>query len=356
MRHCHHSLTSPQPTACAKRKPTESLEGILSEDHTFDPNVDESNNNSSPRFIPHAYVLKYPKPIQKHINKKNSNLGKAIEGLKTPSKQFAAKEARRLSELSKNQNDAYLEMVWQSSSKKKKLFEEEWQIKSELIRKGVEIDNPVLDVKKVFVLPEKHKRKKNDRENIRASDPISEFSRTSICNPAVTSDSQEVSIFESLESCEGSKESQIEEEMISREIKRSQAIPFGEIDTNLPEYNCTENRCEIQMSGTTRYVEPETLFKEVQNLQQNYLNGIAAASEVSVKGRRLKEEFSCEEYNDNYSFECGCDKSEANGFLLKEYDKENGPIIEDANDDGFMEAGETQAPYIAPSFARVFSE
>lgn len=252
-------------------------------------------------FAPHQQSAKYPKLIQKHLARKNSNLGRAVEALRTPSRQFSKKEIRRLSELAKTQHNDFDWMVSQSSSKKKQLLDEERLIQSELSKKGIDVENPVLDISSVFVMPSKCKRRKRERESMGAKfcgDP-SDF--------LLQEDPQAVSMFE-----------------VSSEDKLS----FPDIPKSLHD-------CSIHEMS---YTEPEILFKEINNL--------GAVGEFHVK--ELEKEKGMYE-SDGLSFSQERCKGELKVDLG---DKENELLIYDDP----METGENRAPYVPPPFAKVFGD
>jgi len=281
-----------------------------------------------PPFQPYQNVSKYPKLIQKQISRKNSNIAKALDMMKTPSKQFCAKEIRRLSELTKNQLEKCAEIGCTSSSKKKRLFDNERLIQSELTKKEIDIENPGLDVNRVFMLPTKYKRRKHENEsgiNNRMSDPISDFSK---------SHDDFTEIYE---------KNNITEEMIQCEKVTGVEIKENNYEESKGMSDFTSNDENFTY---TKYAEPEILFREIQNMQ---VQQPFAMSDQCMKVPKNNEYF----YNEPFNFAQEISKPDLIPFLSeKDLGKENDINFEDEN----MNENEAQAPYIAPPFARVFSD
>jgi len=241
-------------------------------------------------FVPHVQNMKYPKLIQKHLARKNNNLSRAVEALRTPSRQFSKKEIRRLSELAKTQHNDFDWMVSQSSSKKRQLLDEERQIKSELTKKGIDIENPILDVLSVFTMPSKCKRRKKGRENM-----LPKMDNDLL----LEEEPQPISMFE---------------------IVSEDKLSFAEMPKSIQDCSLSE-----EMS----YTEPEMLFREINNLS-------------SLTEFQMKE---IEKDNDSFS-------QYKNEVKIDLNDKENELLI----GDDLMDTGENRAPYIPPSFAKVFGD
>ena len=247
-------------------------------------------------FVPHIQSSKYPKLIQKHLARKHSNLNRAIEALRTPSKQFSKKEIRRLSELSKKQQDEFTQMISQSSNRKSQLNEKEIKVKSDLSLKGIDLENPILDIEQIFDLPSKSKRRRHDMGSI-----ISKLSQNSSVIPP-QENSQIISMFDP---------------------EKSDRSLLSEIDRNLQE------------NDEALSIMPETLFKEISNLN--------LMTDLEVKETKPSRE------NDEMSFTEEMYKSDSKSYIC---DKENDSFM----DDDLGEVNEIRPPYVPPSFAKVFGE
>jgi len=172
-------------------------------------------------FEPFGQSMKYPKLVQKYLTRKNMNLNRAVEILRTPSRQFAKKEIHRLSELAKSQHNDFDLILSQSCNKKNLLLDEEKQIKSELSKKDIEIENPILDIKSIFTVPSKPKKRRRENEFI--------LLKLHSDNDYVMQE-QAVSMFE---------------------IESAESISFDEI---------------LKSTQELSHNEPETLFKEINNI------------------------------------------------------------------------------------------
>ena len=267
--------------------------------HSTNRKLSDDKNDQIDSFVPYFQSVKYPKLIQKHLARKHSNLTRAVESLKTPSKQFLKKEIRRLSELSKKQEDEFNHLVSLSSSKKRKLFERETHVQSELSQKGIDLENPILDIGKVFALPSKSKRRKHDTGNF-----ISKLSQES-SDFLPQENSQMVSMFDP---------------------EKDDKLPFSEIDRNL------------QVNDEVSYLEPETLFKEINTLN--------IVTELDIKESIKEKSY---DYNDEKSFTHEMYKSDSKSDISN---KENDSLMEE----DLSETNENRVPYVPPPFAKVFAE
>ena len=257
--------------------------------------------DNTPKFKAYLMQNRFPKPIQKHVHRKLIHMDRLLQAVKTPSKQLSGKETRRMSELTKSQLSAYYNVLNQSSNKKKRLHDEERHIQSELTRKGIEVEDPVLDVKKVFALPVRYKRRKHETNKESATDSLSDFSKNTLSCADLT---------------EENKEDFVKLEDIS---------PFSAVEVNENAEPCFS--CDEEVMRPTKFNEPELLFREIQNIQ----------------ALQIQECIGSKENGTNFD----------NCF---EVDKENGQaMLGDLSE--FEDLSDTaHAPYVAPPFARVFSE
>ncbi len=229
----------------------------------------------SPKFHPHLMQSMYPKLIQKHVNRRMLNMERALQTLRVPARQLCGRELRRMSELSREQAEVCRRMLHKSAHKRLKLLDHENLTRSELCGKGIEVENPVFDVKKVFALPARYKRRRE------RNDPVSDFS----CAPKSSQQPMENPAVE-----------------ITVDSTTEVACPAAEAE-----------------NGNSKFAESELLFREIGNIQ--------TGQEPLIQ--------------------CGKEELE----LDLELDKEN------RGGEEFMELdANAQAPYVAPSFAKVFSE
>jgi len=190
--------------------------------------ITPANQALDAAFIPYSQSKLYPKSIKRQLARKNSNLAKAIKTLKAPSRQLFRKEVNQLSKLGKAQETEFDKILSQSSSKQEALKQEENLILTELTRKRVNIEDPSLEVRSVFMLPSKSKRKKWENKSIEQSREVSKN--------MIAEELQSVSMF-TTEVVEVKK--QVYEESSKNGINMEEIL----------------------------YFEPEILFREIDNLE-----------------------------------------------------------------------------------------
>ncbi len=274
---------------------------VFAEPISADQPRSPANADGSPVFRQHLMQNMYPKQIQKHVNRKMLNMEHMLEVLKVPARQMCGKEARRMSELSKGQSDAYNRLVHGSAHKKRKLLDDETSIKSALTEKGIEVENPVFDVRKVFTLPVRYRRRRPNEDK----GTVSEFS----CNTQSAPSAEDGSC--------------------------PLGVPF-DISPKLPgpeNVGCEEHPL------AEKFAEPELLFREIRNIQQT----CQTAQETELTPMQCG---GCKEgFGDAF-------ENFAGGIEACELDKENNEM---GRGEELLELS-GQTPYVAPSFARVFSE
>ena len=150
-------------------RPSATREALPSED--FGETASQLERSPSPPFQPHLMETLYPRQVQKHVNRKSLHMGRLLQSLRTPSKHACVKELRRMSELAKSQESSCKDLFAYSARKQKRLLCQERGLQSELLQKGIDIDDPALDVHKVFALPMRHKRYKQDPSQCTSHDP-----------------------------------------------------------------------------------------------------------------------------------------------------------------------------------------
>ena len=201
-----------------------------------------------------------------------------------------------MSELAKSQKNTLNEITNQSASKKKKLFDEELNIQSELSIKGIRIEDPVLDVKKVFALPSRYKRRKQEGN----CSPDSDFSKNSMTSGYD----------------------------IEKTIRQNTEFENNFISNISCFYS---NVSELHME---KFNEPELLFKEIQNIQPTQ---VMQEFNLSFK----------EKTNSDFEYMEFGKENDANASHYEE-------TFESAyNGNAAIRAAQ---PYVAPPFAKIFNE
>lgn len=234
--------------------------------------ISSSNKTLSTGFNPYSRSELYPRVIRKHLTRKNSNLSKALKTLKTPSRQLSRREINRLSELGKIQQAAFKRLLSCSSIKQKELKQEESVLQSELAKKRINMEDPLFDIKNVFILPSRCKRKKYEHKS----------SEQGKGEDVIGKEIQNISMF-STEAVELKKEA------------------FEELNKN--EANIED----------ILYLEPEMFFREIDNLE---------CMDLTLR------ELGKEEFNDDFILEEEIDQEdEKENELLFEENSSKAPYV-----------------------------